>query len=283
MRCSFRVKWVALALFSLAGAWPQPVPVQPEPGAAERAPAEGPAPVPAADSMSAAVYSVPQNESLFYKVEWRLIHAGNARLTWGPQNGNSGWATSLKLESVGLVSRLYKVNNEYTSALDEALCVTGSLLKTNEGSKHRETKVTFNQEQKKASYLERDVVKNTIVGTHEIDIPGCVHDVVAALYRLRTMRVEPGHSVQFPISDGKKSVLAKVEAQERETVKAGNVKYKTVRYEAFLFNNVLYRRRGRLFIWLTDDEHRVPVQIRIRLPFYIGTVTLQLSPETKKS
>jgi hypothetical protein len=39
---------------------------------------------------------------------------------------------------------------------------------------------------------------------------------------------------------------------------------------------VLYRRRGRLFIWLTDDDRKLPVQVKVRLPFYIGTVTLQL-------
>ncbi|MEK7407435.1 MAG: DUF3108 domain-containing protein [Acidobacteriota bacterium] len=234
-------------------------------------------------SLAGARAQVPQNESLLYSAEWRLIRAGNATLTWSPAAGTAGWETRLKLESVGLVSMLHKVNNEYTSALDESLCAASSLLKTNEGRKQRETAVTFNQEQKKASYLERDTVKNTVVDSHEIDIPGCVHDVIAALYRLRTMKVEMGAAVQIPISDGKKSVQARVEAQERETVRIGGVTYRTVRYEAFLFNNVLYRRRGRLFVWLSDDERRLPVQLRVRLPFYIGTVTLQLSPEKKKT
>ena len=70
--------------------------------------------------------------------------------------------------------------------------------------------------------------------------------------------------------------MARIEAQERETVKTGSGTYKTIRYEAFLFNNVLFRRSGRLFAWLTDDDRRLPVQIRIRMPFYVGTVTLQL-------
>ncbi len=96
------------------------------------------------------------------------------------------------------------------------------------------------------------------------------------------MHLEPGQSARIPISDGKKAVLAKVEAQERETVKTdAGIRYKTIRYEAFLFDNVLYRRRGRLFVWLTDDERKLPVQLRIRLPFYIGTVTLQLEKEGK--
>jgi len=34
-----------------------------------------------------------------------------------------------------------------------------------------------------------------------------------------------------------------------------------------------------VFIWLTDDSRRLPVQIRLRMVFPIGTVTLQLQKE----
>jgi hypothetical protein len=49
-----------------------------------------------------------------------------------------------------------------------------------------------------------------------------------------------------------------------------------MRYEAHLFNDVLYRRKGRLFVWLTDDEKRLPVQIRVRLSFPVGTISFEL-------
>jgi hypothetical protein len=224
---------------------------------------------------------VPGAEVLHYNVEWRLIHAGNARLSWQASNqGTPGWEANLDLESAGLVSRLYKVDNHYSSLAGESLCAVSSILKAHEGSRHRETRVTFDRERGKAVYREQDLTKNT-VNSKEIDIPACVYDVIGALYHLRTMTLEVGQSALLPVSDGKKSVMARVEAQERETIKTDAGSFKTVRYEAFLFNNVLYRRRGRLFIWLTDDNRRLPVQIRVRLPFYIGTVTLQLEKEGK--
>ena len=36
-----------------------------------------------------------------------------------------------------------------------------------------------------------------------------------------------------------------------------------------------------MFVWLSDDSRRLPVQIRIRQPLYIGTITLQLNKEEK--
>ena len=128
-------------------------------------------------------------------------------------------------------------------------------------------------------YLERDLVKDRIVNSKEIDVPPCVHDEVAALQRLRTMRLEPGETIEFPVSNGKKSASVRVEVLNRESIKTPSGVYKTIRHEAFLYNNVLYRRKGRLLIWLTDDERRLPVRIRVRLRFYIGTVTLDLVRE----
>jgi len=218
----------------------------------------------------------PRNETFSYTVEWRLIHAGNVKLTWGAAGDNGeGYQANLSLESAGLVSKLYRVQNNYVSNFTESLCIRNSALNTNEGSRRRETRVTYDAARKKASYVERDLEKNTTV-TQEADIQACEHDVIGALYLLRGMNLEPGKSASIPVTDGKKAVMARVDAQERESVKIDGRTFRTIRYEAYLFNNVLYRRSGRLFVWLTDDDRRIPVQIRVRLPFYIGTVTLTL-------
>lgn len=221
--------------------------------------------------------SLPSKETFFYDVEWRLITAGKARLEWNalPQP-RTGWEARLHLESVGLVSKLFKVEDDYVTTLNSALCAEAMQLTSYEGSRKRETKVTYDSESRRASYLERDQVKNTTVLAKEIEIPPCVHDVVGGLFYLRTLNVEPGQSVQMPLSDGKKSVNAKIEAQQREDIKTPAGTFKTVRYEIFLFNNVLYSRSAHLYAWLTDDRRKLPVRIRVRMPITVGTLTLQL-------
>jgi hypothetical protein len=93
------------------------------------------------------------------------------------------------------------------------------------------------------------------------------------------MNLQPGQSVQIPISDGKKSVSAKIDAQEREEVKTKLGTFKTIRYEASIFNGVLYKKNARLQVWLTDDARHLPVQFRARMPFPIGSITLQLEKD----
>jgi hypothetical protein len=221
--------------------------------------------------------SLPARETLYYTVEWRLITAGKAKLEWiSEQRPRTGAQVNLRLESVGLVSKFFKVEDDYSSNLNSALCGQSLQMTTFEGSRQRETKVTFDSASRKASYVERDRAKNAVISTHEIDIPPCVHDVIGGLYFLRTLNLEPGQSAEVPVSDGKKSAMAKVEAQQREDVKTPGGTFKTIRCEIHVFNDVLYRRQAHLYIWLTDDRRKLPVRVQVRMQFAIGTITLLL-------
>ena len=233
-------------------------------------------------------------ETMEYAVEWRLIPAGTARLSWTPSSrpqtpsnqppgGNAAQITGpseirLHLESSGLVSRLFRVNDDYTSVLGSNLCAENSLMNAKEGNRVKETRVNYDNRAGKAFWVEKDLVKNSATN-REVEIPACVHDVLGGLMTLRGLRLEPGKTVRLPISDGKKSVQARIDAQEREEIKTPLGTFRTVRYEAFLFNDVLFRRSGHLHVWLTDDDRRLPVQIQVRLQFTIGTITFRLVKE----
>jgi hypothetical protein len=215
----------------------------------------------------------PATERLTYDVEWRLIHAGT--VVFEAQKSHS----DLRLDSAGMVSALVKIHDIYASDFEDGFCGTSSIMDSQEGKRHHEAKVTFDRSRNHAVYLERDVVKDVVTRTNEIDVPNCVHEVAGSLLKLRTMTIDPGQSVQIPMSDGRHSAPVKVEAQEREDVKTPAGAFKTIRYEAYLLNGVIYPRKGRLQIWLTDDTRHLPVQIRLRMNFPIGTVTLQLHKE----
>lgn len=219
-----------------------------------------------------------RSSSLSYGIEWRLVRAGDANLVWTPTA--EGFQGDLKLQSAGLVSKLYKVNDTYRVQMRENLCSQSVHLDAQEGKRHRETKITYDPSGK-ASYSERDVLKNAVLLTKEIQTPPCVYDYIGGLNRLRSYKLEPGQSVQIPMSDGKKFANVKVEAQEREQVKTPLGSFNTMRYEVMMFNDVLVSRKARLFIWLTEDARRLPVQIRVRMQFLIGTITLQLEKEER--
>jgi hypothetical protein len=217
---------------------------------------------------------LPSRETLTYNVEWRLISAGKAKVEWNANPQRRGWDLRLHLESTGLVSKLFKVTDDYHVQMNQGLCLAASDLQALEGRRQRETRISVDRN--RANYLERDVTRNATVLAKETDVPACVHDIAGGLYYLRTLNLEPGQNAQVPVTDGKQSVVARVEAQQREEVRTPAGTFKTIRYEVYLFNRVLYSRPAHLHVWLTDDRSRLPVQIRVRMQIAIGTITLLL-------
>ncbi len=235
-----------------------------------------------ADGISAKAFEgslapFPSAERLSYDIEWRLIYAGSAHLSLEPKPGDPRrWDSQLRVESGGLVSKLYRLEDTYDVGMDDGFCTAATQLDAIEGKRHRGTKVVYDHRRGKADYVERDLDKNTVIKTSEVEIPTCTLDSVAGLYKLRMDKLEPGQSKQVAMSDGKKTAYVRVEAQAREQVKIKAGTFDTIRYEVFMFNGVLYPRKADMFIWLTDDAHRVPVQIRARMGFPVGNITFEL-------
>lgn len=223
--------------------------------------------------LAAAALAAQNTESFSYQVEWRLINAGRTDLTLS--RGTGGFQGQLKLFSAGLVSRLFKVNDIYDIQGSPELCAHRARLQAEEGTRKRDT--TIRWANGKSYYKETDLLKGQTVLEKELEAPGCVYDVVGALARLRSMTsLQPGQATNLPVSDGKKLVQARIEAQERETVTTKVGKFPAIRYEAFLFNDILFKRNARLFIWISDDARRLPVQVQVRMRIHIGTVTFTL-------
>jgi uncharacterized protein DUF3108 len=219
----------------------------------------------------------PDLGKLTYYIEWRLIHAGDAVLDLHNSDGR------MKLDSAGLVSALFKVDDTYTVRFEPSFCAAESKMDSKEGKRHRQTTVAYDRTQNRATWVEHDVLDNNkVLRRAQVDIPHCVHDVLGGLLALRGSTLEPGQSTLTPMSDGRRAAQVKVDAQEREEVTTPAGTFKTIRYEVNLLNSVIYQRKGRVFLWLSDDAKKIPVQIRLRLAFPIGTVTLQLQKEEAK-
>lgn len=221
----------------------------------------------------------PCPEKLTFRIEWHGITAGMATVTMNKPNPDQ-WQTSLDLESAGMVSRLYHVLDKYRGFTSGKFCGASSELDSQEGKRRNYTKLSFDPSNRKVNYYEHDLVKNQEV-RKQLDAPPCTFEITGALEALRAMDLEPGKTITVPVTDGKKFANARIDAQAKENLAIGGKTYPTIRYEAFVFDNVLYKRKGRLEIWITDDAERLPVQLRMQMGFPVGTVNVELEKQEK--
>jgi hypothetical protein len=216
--------------------------------------------------VATAAAAPPGAEEFTFNIEWHLIDAGTAVLR------ADGHDVLVTLTTNGLAEKLHRVRGRYEAAYQSGYCVQSTFLNTEERNGHTETRATFPAERGAAHWVEHDLKENK-QESKEVEVAACVHDVIGALLKLRELN--PG-SAHLPISDGKRALNATIEQQRQETVATPLGKFAATRYEAHLLNGNFYRRKGHLYIWLTNDAHRLPVRIQFDLPFYIGDVTLNL-------
>jgi len=214
-------------------------------------------------------------EKLRYTVRWRLLPAGQAELSLEKEAGPGRWKAIAKANSSGYVSNLYKVEDEYVSTFrNPTFCSLGILKKINEGDRHREVNIQFDPRRRLALLHDGDAAGATPPKQEQFSIPDCVHDILSALYFVRTQPLEVGQTLEFPLNDGARTISVRLEVQALEEVQTEAGKFKAFRVEPDVFSGHLFKQKGRLFVWFSNDANRLPVQLRAQIG--IGTIVASL-------
>jgi hypothetical protein len=216
-------------------------------------------------------YRPARGETYYYAAEWRLWSAGTAMLRTGPEGPDQKIFS--RADSAGFVSALYPVHDRFQSSFDPRTFCSLSISKhTEEGFHKRDTLIRFDYARRK-SLLEETNLKSGEIKHTERDIPGCVTDVVSGIFYLGSLPLLANATYTFPLNDGGETVDVKAHVEAREEIKTDASAFKTIRVALEAASGVV-KERGRIWIWYTDDDRRIPVQMRARL--FWGTLTFKL-------
>lgn len=99
-------------------------------------------------------------------------------------------------------------------------------------------------------------------------------DILAAFYYFRTVPLSETDAVSIPVfSDGKSyDLLVKIDGRETITVPCGT--FSTLVVEPQLKYQGLFLNKGKVTIWVTDDQRRVPVLVKSKIA--IGSIDIVL-------
>lgn len=150
--------------------------------------------------------------------------------------------------------------------------------KEEQGKRVRTSEAVFDQQSKTVEFTERDP-NNEQAAPRVITaaLEGPTQDIVSAIYFLRTQPLTPGQSFNIAISDSGRvyQVPASVVA-EKKKMKSVLGKVEVVRVDVELFGpgRPVEEGKGKMSIWVTNDERHVP--IKARLSHDIGTLDITL-------
>ncbi len=107
-----------------------------------------------------------------------------------------------------------------------------------------------------------------------LSIDPFTHDVLSAFYFIRTQKLKVGDSLELAAVSGKKKYNLKVLCHGREDVEVPAGKFHTLVVEPVLKEDGLFKAKGKLTIWVTDDEAHMPVKMQSKIP--VGSIKAEL-------
>lgn len=215
-------------------------------------------------------YVFPDRQSYVYSAEWHLITAGTAVVRM--EAAGTERKVTATAESQGAVNVIFPVHDRFEARFDPRTFCSLSIFKHSEEGRHkRETSIQFDHARKKSVLDEKNLITGETKKV-ENDLEACATDVITGFYYLQSLPLQVGASYEFPISDGKTTIVhATVEKREQIKVPAGTFPAVLVTAEA---TSGSLKSKGKVWVWYSEDASHTPVQMRAKLGW--GTLLFRL-------
>jgi hypothetical protein len=222
-------------------------------------------------------FTFPQRQTLTYSVDWRVFSAGTAVIHFEAAGDRE--RVNATADTVGAINLIFHVSDRFQSTFDRAKGCTYEFDKqTVEGRRQIDSTLHIDYAQSKSILDEKNIVKNQSKHV-EMPIPGCMTDLLTGVFYAASQPLEVGHSLEMPVVDAMHNVPVTMKVEGREEVKTPLGTFKTIRVQPTAAAGVV-KNRGNIWIWYTDDDRHLPVQMRARL--FWGTITFRLTANENK-
>ena len=224
-------------------------------------------------SQSETVRPFAAGERLIYNMSWFGVDIGTGVLevkSGGTYRGRETFLITSTAQSNDFISLFFPVEDRIESIVDAKEIYSYRIrVRQRHGSRYVHKDILFNQEEHRATLLYKGKIRT-------FSIPPRVQDSLSSLYFFRTFRdLTPGKPVFIDVHEGKKNWRLQIEILDRERISVPIGTFDTIkikvkaRYEGILMD------KGDIYMWVTDDEHKIPIKIKCRIS--IGPITASLS------
>ena len=212
-------------------------------------------------------------EKLLFDVIWggwsfNWVNAGKATLELLPTDSATTWQIRSRAWSNGFFQTFYPVRDTVVSLIDSRGIYPVRFDKhLHEGNYKASISATYDQARHTLS------MQDTV-----FPIEPFTHDVLSAFYFIRTQHLVAGDTLELAAVSGKKKYSLKVLCHGRETIEVPAGTFKTLVVEPVLKEDGLFKAKGKLTIWVTDDEAHIPVKMQSKIP--VGSIKVELVSKT---
>jgi hypothetical protein len=206
-------------------------------------------------------------ERLEYSAKFNFIPAGKAFLTVvsiDTINSLPAYHVRYEAQTGPIADKIYKIRNNVDSWLDEKEFFTHQQTKNIREGKYRFTSHT-------QIIYDHSIA---IVNKDTIPIQSRLYDPYSLFYYFRTLKLIAEETIDLTVFDNKSLTEFQmiITSKEQVSVPAGTFDCMVVR--PFREGKTLLKNEGDMTIWFSNDIHKIPVQIILKIKY--GTMVMKL-------
>ena len=222
-------------------------------------------------------WSYPQRQTLTYQVDWRVFPAGTA-VVHIESNGDSQRIT-VSGDSSGAFNLVLRVSDHFQSTFNRQTgCSSGFARQQIEGSRQLNSDQQFSSGYSRGAFDEKTLITRNH-HAEQTPIPPCVSDPLSAIFWAASQPLQPGQQFHVPVVYPLQALDVTAKVEGREAVRAPSTTYQALRVQP-TWTNTAVKNSGNIWVWYSDDERHLPVQVRARLLW--GTITFRLTSVEQK-
>ncbi len=212
-------------------------------------------------------------EKLEYVIRYGRIIAGNSSLSIPEMvyfNGHPSFKIVSRAWSNKFFSKFYKVDDYSESIVDMRGIFSWRFEKHLREGSYKKDLIAIHDQINHVAYID---------SSDTLKIPPFVHDILSAMFFIRTMDLAPGDTVYLDNQDNGKVYPLKIVIHRREKVKVKAGTFNCLVAEPFLRTPALFKQKGRIVVFLSDDQYKIPVLMNTYIyvkGFSLGAVVSEL-------
>jgi len=184
----------------------------------------------------------------------------------------------------GWFRKLFGIDFHYNSESvvePNTLRILSNTTRDEQGKRLRTTAATFDRVQNLLTWSQRNPHDpQSAPRVVSAPLQNASHDLISAIYYIRTQTLEPGRTFELNVSDAGAVYRIPVKVGARtKRMKTVIGRVQTIRVDLEIFGaERLVDRKGEMSLWLTDDARHLPVRARVNTD--IGTLDITLKKVT---
>ncbi len=216
-------------------------------------------------------------EKLTFSVKYGLVTAAEASLSASSSTyqGVPVWYLRTDARTHSFFDPVFKVRDKVESwwRKDNNLPMKYSK-NLSEGTYKQYRIHTFNHAGRTTNYQKYSFKKGSF-SSKDLPLPGNSQDILSSFYYVRTQSLYPGKVVNVNITSDGRSVDTRVIVHRKETINTIFGKKECLVIEPKLKQEGLFKQSGRILIWVTNDEYKIPVKLDSAITFgsFVATLT----------